>query len=119
MSAALNEDVDWIYRKTDERLIVFKTKNVSVRKAAARDVLTNLSFAVEIPLDIPVEDLQLEKEYSAELKIYTSRQLEGVDKDFTDFFDAVDIDQATDDFIKAYWVYPSKIRFELAEIEES
>ena len=42
----------------------------------------------------------------------------GVDEDFINFFEALDIDQSIEDFIKAYWIYPSKIRFELAEIEE-
>ena len=42
----------------------------------------------------------------------------GVDKDFIDFFEALDVDQNIEDFIKAYWVYPSKIRFELVDIEE-
>ncbi len=41
-----------------------------------------------------------------------------VDKDFINFFEALDVDQSIEDFIKAYWIYPSKIRFELVEIEE-
>ena len=118
MSASLNEDTDWNFRKIDQRLIVVKTKNQNVRKAAALDVLTNLPFAINVPENIPMEDLQPEKEYLAQLKVYTSKNLEGIDKDFVDFFDALDIDQATEDFIKAYWIYPSKIRFELVELEE-
>ena len=118
MSASLNQKTDWTFRKTDQRLIVVKTKNANIRKAAALDVLTNLSFALDIPENMPIETLQLEKEYLADLKVYTSQNLEAIDKEFFNFFNAVDIDQTMDDFIKAYWVYPSKIRFELVEVEE-
>ena len=118
MSASLNQETDWNYRKTDQRLIVVKTKNVDIRKAAALDVLTNLPFAINIPENISMEELQPEKEYLAQLKVYTSKDLEGVDKEFFNFFEALDVDQDMEDFIKAYWVYPSKIRFELVEIEE-
>ena len=118
MSASLNQDSDWNYRKIDQRLIVIKTKNEKVRKAAALDVLTNLPFAINIPETIPMENLQPEKEYLAHLKVYTSKSLEGIDKEFFNFFDALDVDQAIEDFIKAYWIYPSKIYFELVELEE-
>lgn len=97
---------------------MIKTKNEKVRKAAVLDVLTNLPFAINVPENIPMENLQPEKEYLAHLKVYTSNNLEGIDKDFINFFEALDIDQATEDFIKAYWIYPSKIRFELADLEE-
>jgi len=103
---------------TTQRLIVMKTKAESVRKAAALDVLTNLSLALSIPKDFAMEDLALNKEYLANLKVYTSRNLQGVDEEFINFFDAVDVDQNVEDFIKAYWVYPDKIRFELVEVEE-
>ncbi len=118
MSASFNQETYWNYRKTDQRLIVVKTKNENIKKAAALDVLTNLSFSIEIPENITIEDLLLEKEYLAHLKVYTSKNLVGIDKEFFNFFDALDVDQAMEDFIKAYWVYPSKIRFELETIEE-
>jgi hypothetical protein len=118
LSASLNQEADWNYRKTDQRLIVIKTKNENIHKAAALDVLTNLSFSIDIPENITRDDLLLEKEYLAQLKVYTSKNLEGIDKEFFNFFNTLDVDQATEDFIKAYWVYPSKIRFELETIEE-
>ena len=118
MSASLSQDSDWNYRKSDQRLIVIKTKNQDVRKVAALDVLTNLSFSMDIPESTLMEDLQLEKEYLAQLRVYTLKSLDGIDKEFFNFFDAIDVDQAMEDFIKAYWVYPSKIRFELVEVEE-
>jgi hypothetical protein len=118
LSASLNQETDWNFRKTDQRLIVIKTKNANINKAAALDVLTNLSFAIEVPENIPMENLQPEKEYLTQLKVYTSKNLEGIDKEFFNFFDALDVDQDIENFIKAYWVYPTKIRFELSEVEE-
>lgn len=118
MSASLNEETGWNYRKTDQRLVVIKTKNPTIRKAAVLDTLSNLSFALEIPNTVAMDTLELEKEYIAKLNIYTSGDLLGVDQNFFNFFNAIDIDQTTDDFVKAYWVYPSKIRFELVEVEE-
>ena len=104
---------------TTQRLIVMKTKAESVRKAAALDVLTNLPLALSIPKELAMEDLAADKEYLASLKVYTSKNLQMVDEEFINFFDAVDVDQNVEDFIKAYWVYPDKIRFELVEVEET
>jgi hypothetical protein len=118
LSAALNQETDWNYRIVDQRLIVVKTKNENVRKVATLDVLTNLPIAMNVALDIPMESLQAEKEYLAHLKVYTSRNLEGIDKGFINFFEALDIDQSIEDFIKAYWIYPGKIRFVLTDVEE-
>lgn len=121
MSATLNnekEEKEWNFRVTAQRLIIVKTKNSNVRKVAALDVLTNLSIALSVPTNILIESLQTEKEYLAHFNVFTSKNLEGVDKDFIGFFDALDIDQGVEDFIKAYWVYPGKMRFELLEVEE-
>ena len=118
MSASFNEETDWNYRKIDQRLIVVKTKNVDIRKAAVLDVLTNVPFAINIPESVSMDAVEPEKEYLVQLKVYTSKDLDGVDMEFYNFFGALDVDQGLEDFIKAYWVYPSKIRFELAEIEE-
>jgi hypothetical protein len=118
LSASLNQDINWNYRKIEQRLIVIKTKNEKVRKAAALDVLTNLFVTIDVPENINMAELQPEKEFLAQLKVYTSQNLDGIDKEFVDFFGTLDIDQAIEDFIKAYWIYPSKISFELAGIEE-
>jgi hypothetical protein len=118
LSASLNQDINWNYRKIEQRLIVIKTKNEKVRKAATLDVLTNLFITINVPENISMIELQPKKEYLAQLKVYTSKNLDGIDKEFIDFFDSLDIDQAIEDFIKAYWIYPSKILFELSEIEE-
>ncbi len=118
MSASLDIESDWNFRVFDKRLIVVKTKSESVRKIAVLDVLTGLMFAVEVPDMVSMRELGVEKEYLANLRVYTSKNVEGVDADFLNFFEAVDVDQNIEDFIKAYWVYPSKIRFELIELEE-
>jgi hypothetical protein len=114
----MNQETDWNYRKTDQRLIVVKTKNENIHKAAVLDALTGLTYAINVPENIPMEDLKLEKEYLAQLKVFTSKSLDGIDREFFNFFYALDVDQAMEDFIKAYWIYPSKIRFDLAEVEE-
>jgi len=119
LSGSLDRQANWNYRKTEQRLVVIKTKNQEVRKAAALDSLTSLAFAIEIPENISMENLQAEKEYLAHLNVYTSGNLVGIDAEFVNFFDALDVDQKMEDFIKAYWVYPSKIRFELADLEET
>ena len=118
MSASLDIESDWNFRVFVKRLIVVKTKNYRVRKAAVLDVLTNLMFAIEVPDLISMEELALEKEYLANLRVFTAKNIEGVNVDFANFFEAVDVDQNIEDFLKAYWIYPSKIRFELIEIEE-
>jgi hypothetical protein len=73
---------------------------------------------MDTPEVTPMKDLHLEKEYLAQLRVFTLKSLQGIDKEFFNFFDALDVDQAMEDFIKAYSVYPSKIRFELVEVEE-
>ena len=118
MSASLDVGGNWNFRVFDKRLVVVKAKNDDARKLAVLDVLTNLSFAIEVPEGISIQELKVGTEYLANLKVYTSKNLEGVDKDFIDFFEDLDIDQNTEDFIKAYWIYPSKIRFELIDVEE-
>ena len=118
MSISLDIESNWNFRVFDKRLIVVKTKNESVRKVAVLDVLTNLMFSVEVPDMISMKELIVDTEYLANLRVYTAKDVGNVDKEFINFFEALDIDQSIEDFIKAYWIYPSKIRFELAEIEE-
>ena len=120
MSASWNRSdyAEWNYRVTDQRLIIVKNKNSDAHKMAVLDALTNLSFTIEVRKKDVLESLETNKEYMASLKVYTASNIEGVERDFTNFFEALDIDQKIEDFIKAFWIYPSKIRFELAEIEE-
>ena len=66
---------------------------MNIRKVAAIDVVTNVPFTINVPEGTSMDDLQPEKEYLAHLKVYTSKNLEGVNADFVNFFDAVDVDQ--------------------------
>ncbi len=118
MSASFDIESAWNFRVFDKRLIVAKTKNESVRKVAVLDVLTNLMFAVEVPDMISIKELDIDKEYLANLRVYTAKDVANVDESVVNFFEVLDVDQRIEDFIKAYWIYPSKIRFELVDIEE-
>ena len=66
----------------------------------------------------PIQQLVSGKEYIFNLKVETSKNLDSVKADAISFFEAVDIDQTMEDFIKAYWLYPTKVRFQLTEAEE-
>jgi hypothetical protein len=84
---------------------------------AAIDLTTNLPFAIEVPFNISLDSIDLEKAIYASLKVYTAENIEGVPKDYVEFFKVLDVDQSIEDFIKAYWLFPKLIRFELVEIE--
>lgn len=112
------DSAEWNYRVTDRRLVIVKAKNVNARKMAVMDVLTNLPFAIEAQEREDLENISTEKEYLVDLKVYTSTKVGEVDSEFVNFFEVLDVDQKIEDFINAYWIYPSKIRFELADIEE-
>ncbi len=114
-----SDSAEWNYRITDQRLIIVNAKNIEAHKLAVLDVLMNLAFTIEVRERDVLESLEINKEYNSTLKVYTASNIEGVEQDFTNFFEALDIDQKMEDFIKAYWIYPTKIRFELAEIEET
>jgi len=118
MSASLDVESNWNFRVFDKRLVVVKAKNDGARKIAVLDVLTTLSFASEVPDRISMQELNVGTEYLANLRVYTSKSLEEVNEDFINFFEDLDVDQSIEDFIKAYWIYPSKIRFELIDVEE-
>ncbi len=120
MSASLSRPgaVDWNYRVSGQRLVIVKAKNVGARKVAVLDVLTDLPFAMEVQDEDLLEKLAAEKEVLVDLQVYTSADVQGVEADFISFFEALDVDQSIEDFIKAYWVYPAKIRFMLNHIEK-
>ena len=117
MSASLDEQGDWNYRSLDSRRVVIKGKSNEVRKVSIIDVLTGLPLPLEAPTEFDMQSLDIEKGYYVTFKIYTLKRVEGVPADFVDFFEVLDVDQKTEDFIKAYWLYPSYIRFELVEAE--
>jgi hypothetical protein len=109
--------MDWVYRIFDRRTISVKAKNDQVRKMAAVDLLTGLPFAVDVPMGLSLEDIKIDKTYFASLKVYTAQETGDVQADFVEFFKVLDVDQSMDDFIKAYWLFPKLIKFELVEVE--
>ncbi len=117
MSAFSEKGNEWVYRIFDRRPVSVKAKNEQVRKIAAIDIPTNLPFAIDIPAEVSLDDVEVEKAYLASLKVYTARNVEGVAPEYYEFFNVLDVDQAIEDFIKAYWVYPKHIRFKLVEVE--
>ena len=88
-----------------------------MRKLATVDLVTNLPFAIDVPVEVDFESLEVAKEYFASMKVYTAQKIEGVPADFLDFFEVVDVDHSMDEFIKAYWLFPKMIKFELVEAE--
>ncbi len=94
-----------------------KGKSDSVQKVSVVDVLTNSPFPLEVPKDFPLETLEIGKAYFVTFKVYTRKDMKGVSDDFVEFFEALDVDQSIEDFEKAYWIYPTYIKFELAEFE--
>ena len=115
LSGSLDKQSDWNYRTVDSRRILVKGKSDDLRKISAIDVLTGLPFPLKAPTDFNTQSLEKEKEYFVTFKIYTLKKVEEVPADFVEFFKVIDVDQKTEDFIKAYWLYPRYIRFELVE----
>ena len=84
---------------------------------AAIDLVTNLPFTIEVPSTISLDSVDLEKPIYAFMKVYTAENIEGVPKEYVEFFKVLDVDQSIEDFIKVYWLFPKLIRFELVEME--
>jgi hypothetical protein len=118
VSWSRSDYAEWNYRVTDRRLVILKAKNVNLHKMAVMDVVTNLPFTIEVHERDVLESLSTEKEYLVDLKVYSSTNVEDIDSEFVNFFEVLDVDQKIEDFIRAFWIYPTKIRFELVEIEE-
>jgi hypothetical protein len=121
LSASLNVESGWNFRALEKRLATVKSKAEAVGKIAVQDTLTNLMFTVEVQKDIsatPIAELSAGKQYLLNLRVITSQNLNDVKADAISFFQAVDIEQSIEDYIKAYWLFPSKIRFQLVEAEE-
>jgi hypothetical protein len=117
MTVSNSETNGWIFRIVNKRSVIVKAKNEKIRKISAQDLTTKLSFPLEAPKDFQLDSLTVEKGYFITIKIYTSRNTANVGSDFVEFFEVLDVDQSAEDFIKAYWLYPDKIRFELVEAE--
>jgi hypothetical protein len=118
MSASLgSKDTDWNFRIFAQRTVQIKSKNVDQRKIVADDLNTQIPLTFNVSEDIPIEPVEIEKEYLATFNVYTLRDTEGIDEGYVEFFEVLDVDQSIDDFIKVYWTYPSHIKFILTGIE--
>jgi hypothetical protein len=117
LSGSTETSSDWVYRIFDHRTISMKAKNDQVRKIAVVDIQTNTPFGIDVPTDVPFEDLQIGKQYFASLKVYTAKDTSDISADFVEFFKVLDVDHSMEEFVKAYWLYPKFIKFELVEAE--
>ncbi|HEX9261823.1 MAG TPA: hypothetical protein VF893_04775 [Candidatus Bathyarchaeia archaeon] len=116
MSATHYEESDWNYRITEQRQIRIEAKDDIIRKISAIDLATNLPFSLETK-DFPTDSLEVGKGYFATIKVYTLKYAGKVEQSAMEFFEALDVNQSAEDFIKAFWLYPYKIKFELVEAE--
>ncbi len=112
-----DKDTNWSYRIFARRLVLVKDKNEHLRKIAVTDLSSNLPFVLETALDVSIESIEVEEEYSATFKVYTLRNVEGIKQKYVEFFEVLDVDQSVEDFIKIYWIYPDHTKFILVELE--
>ncbi len=117
LSISSKNSQGWVYRIFDRRTVSVKAKNEDVRKIAAIDLQTNLPFGIEVPEAVPMQNIEIDKAYFALLKVYTAQNVNDVPPENMDFFKVLDVEQSMEDFIKAYWIYPKLIKFELVEAE--
>ncbi len=81
------------------------------------DVLKGLPVVFMVSDDVSVEAIEVEKKYDATISVYTVKDTGGVAKEYLGFFEVLDVDQSFEDFVKAYWMYPDRIMFELTSAE--
>jgi hypothetical protein len=117
MSATHDRQSDWNFRLVDSRQVKIKGKSDDVHRVSVIDILTGLPFPLLAATDFPMDSLDIDKTYFFTFKIYTLKKAEGVAADFVEFFQVLDVNQSTEDFVKAYWLYPKYIKFELFEAE--
>ena len=79
--------------------------------------MTSLPFGIDVLPDVSLADIAVGETYNVRIKVYTSSNLQGVAPEHMDFFEVLDVDHTVEDFIKACWLYPKLIKFELVEIE--
>ena len=108
---------DWSYRITATRTILVKNKNAKNQRILAEDTRTKLLVTIDVSDNASFKTLRIGKEYTVELKIYTSKSTENVDKTFVELFEVLDVDQPVESFLNALCTYPNLVRIELEEIE--
>jgi hypothetical protein len=111
-------DSEWNFRIVENRLVTVKAVNEETRKIAVQDAQTNLFFTVDASAAIEMKKILPKKQYLFTVNVYTAKNLDGVDKDFLEFFETVDIDYEMENFLRAFHFYPAKTRFELVEFME-
>lgn len=84
----------WNFRITEIRPVMVKAKNECLRKALAIDLSSGLPFALVISENVRMEALEVGKKFSATLKVFTSKNVEDVEKEFVEFFEVLDVDQS-------------------------
>ncbi|MCW4006973.1 MAG: hypothetical protein NWF04_10365 [Candidatus Bathyarchaeota archaeon] len=109
----------WVFRGSDLRPIQVKAKNMQIRKIAAMDLATSLPFGLDVPEEVPVESVKVGQASIVRLKIYTAQTVEDVAPEYAELFKTQNADQPTENFLKAYWLYPKHIKFELTEIQQT
>lgn len=109
---------EWNFRIVENRLVTVKAVNEENRKIAVQDIQTKLMFTLDAAPSIEITKMVPKKQYLFTINVYTAKNLANVDKDFLSFFEAVDVDQEMEDFLKAFRFYPTKVRFELVEVME-
>ncbi|MCW4000745.1 MAG: hypothetical protein NWE93_10940 [Candidatus Bathyarchaeota archaeon] len=116
--SASEVDSEWNFRIVENRLVTVKAVNQETRKIAVEDAQTKLLFTADASDAIEIKGIEAKKQYLFTVNVYTSKRLSDVKEDFLGFFEAVDVDQEMEDFIKAFRFYPTKLRFELVEAAE-
>ena len=109
---------EWNFRIVENRLVTVETINEKTRKISVQDVQTKLMFIVDASAAIELKRILQKRQYLFTVNVYTAKNLEDVDTDFIGLFEAVDIDYEIEDFIKAFIVCPTKVRFNLVEFSE-
>jgi len=116
--SASDMDSEWNFRIVENRLVTVKAINEENRKIAAQDTQTTRLFTVDASPSVEIKKILPKKQYLFTVNVYTAKNLDGVKPAFLGFFEAVDIDQEMEDFLTAFRVYPTKVRFELVETME-
>jgi hypothetical protein len=107
----------WNYRKTDTRTVVLMAKNLKSHKIVVKDINTKLPFSLEISENVSVHTMEVGKEYTVTLKIFTAKFIKDLKEGFIELFQVLDVDQPIEAFLTVACSYPALVRFELAEIE--
>lgn len=108
----------WNFRIFERREILVKGKQKGKRRIYAEDTSTKTPLILELAKDVPENSVEVGEIYTARIKVYTSKSAEGVEANFVELFQFLDVDRSIEDFLEAACCYPSFIKFELVETED-